>query len=167
MTSSAAQSSTEALEAFAEALLNKYSCVIGTYDNFHMANTLHTDAWQLLNEGFIDALDEETYISQCEANIYYQERIAAGEAELVSIGIPEWMDPEMFPGIDGNVDPHIPLEQVECFMACKDTLPGYATFVPGEFTSVCWNLANPIRLKNENKTNPDVCKDDVHPNVCR
>lgn len=70
MTSSAAQSSTEALEAFAEALLNKYSCVIGTYDNFHMANTLHTDAWQLLNEGFIDALDEETYISQCEANIY-------------------------------------------------------------------------------------------------
>ena len=50
-----------------------------------------------------------------------------------------------------GVENQVPLEQVECFRICSNTIPGYATFVPGEFTSVCWNLFTPIRLNNEDE----------------
>ena len=140
----------ESLEALAKAFLIKYSCVNGTYENFHLANALSTDSLNVIEDGSLQIMDEQLFISECLENKNYQKHIAAGDAELVSIGIPEdWFDRKKLSDITRGVQTHVPLEQVECFNVCAKTVDGTASYVPGEYESICWNLASPIRLNNE------------------
>lgn len=140
----------ESLEGSAKSFMNTYSCVIGTYGNFQLANDLYTDSRNMIEDGDIQIMNEKFFISECLENKNYQNYINAGDAELVSIGIPEdWFDLKKLSDITRSVQTHVPLEQVECFNVCAKTVDGTASYVPGEYDSICWNLASPIRLNNE------------------
>lgn len=133
----------------AKDLLSKYICVFDTYSNFQRANDLYFDSIAMIEDGFLEEMFEEEYLALYEENKYYQECIAAGEAELVLFGIPAWTALPLFPGIIYPVKNPIPLDQVECFKICANTVPGYASMVPENYASVCWNLNTPLRLNNE------------------
>ena len=135
----------------AKDLLSKYICVFDTYSNFQRANDLYFDSIAMIEDGFLEEMFEGEYLALYEENKYYQECIAAGEAELVLFGIPKWTALPLFPGIIYPVNNPIPLDQVECFKICANTVPGYASVVPKNYASVCWNLTTPLRLNNEDE----------------
>lgn len=85
-----AQPLPEILEETAKDLLSKYICVFDTYSNFQRANDLYFDSIAMIKDGFLEEMSEGEYLALYEENKYYQECIAAGEAELVLFGIPNW-----------------------------------------------------------------------------